>query len=433
MSRTLALAVALLGLIQPAWASQFSARIDDAVERHSAQVVSWRRDFHQHPELGNREVRTAGIVAKELKRLGFVVRTGIASTGVSGYLRGRSAHPLLALRADMDALPVKEPEGLAFASKAKGEYRGVEVDVMHACGHDAHTAMLLGAARALAEMKTDLPGSVLLVFQPAEEGPPPGETGGAARMLEEGVFVPYRPDAIVGLHVFSTLRSHQLGMRAGPIMAEADLFEITLKGAQTHGSKPWSGRDPLLAGARLVDALQSIVARRVNVVESPAVVTVGAFNAGVRYNIIPETATIIGNVRTFDDETRELVFSEIRKIAEHTALAHSVEASVEIQRRTLVTRNDRGLSERLRSSLEKSAGAENVVDMPLLTIAEDFSYFDREVPGFYFFLGSTAPTQDPRTAPANHSPMFQVDEAALPLGLKALLNITFDFLSAPKP
>jgi amidohydrolase len=393
------------------------------------QVREWRRDLHQHPELGNRETRTAQRVATELQAMGLKVQTGVAHTGVVALIEGRSARPLIALRADMDALPVTEQTGLPFASKVTTTYRGETVGVMHACGHDAHVAILLGAAKILTEHRDQLPGSVLLIFQPAEEGPPEGEEGGAELMLKEGVFAGERkPDAIVGLHVFSTLRAGQVGLRGGPIMAESDSFTIKIKGVQAHGSRPWSGVDPILTAARIVDGLQSIVSRRLDLTAAPAVVSIGAIKSGIRYNIIPEDAELLGTIRSFDDESREFIYREIEQIATHTALAHGATATVSFTRPSRVTNNDRALAERLRPALERAVGAEQVIDMPLLTIAEDFAFFANEVPGFYFFVGSTAAESDPRTAPGNHSPRFLLDEAALQVGVRSLLEVSSELL-----
>ena len=370
-------------------------------------------------------------MASELKKLGLKVQTGIAHTGVVALIEGRNPRPLIALRADMDALPVTEQSDLPFASKLTTSYRGETVGVMHACGHDAHVAILLGAARILVEHREQLEGSVLLIFQPAEEGPPEGEQGGASLMLKEGLFAGERkPDAIVGLHVFSTLRAGQVGLRGGPIMAESDSFTIKIKGVQTHGSRPWSGVDPILTAARIVDGLQSIVSRRIDLTEAPAVVSIGAIKSGIRYNIIPEDAELLGTIRSFDDASREFIYREIEQIATHTALAHGASASVSYSRPSRVTNNDRALTQRLRPALERAVGAKNVVDMPLLTIAEDFAFYANEVPGFYFFVGSTAPQLDPRTAPSNHSPRFLLDETALQVGVRALLESTSELMSA---
>jgi amidohydrolase len=394
-------------------------------------VVAWRRDLHQHPELGNREFRTAAKVAEHLRGLGLEVETGVAHTGVVAVLRGGRPGPRLALRADMDALPVTEEVDLPFRSLAKAEYRGEQVGVMHACGHDAHTAILMGAASALAAVREQLPGEIVFIFQPAEEGPPDGEEGGAALMLKEGVFRRHQPEAIIGLHVFSTLRAGEVGVRGGPTMAESGRFRIVLRGRQTHGAKPWAGVDPVVAGAQLVVNLQTVVSRRINTVESPAVVTVGAFRAGNRHNIIPQEAELLGTLRTFDEDTRQAVLTEIQRIVEHTALAAGATAEVTFERQTNVNRNDEALTRRLQPALARAVGERNTKLMPLQTVAEDFGYFAAEVPGFFFFVGSTPADQDPRKAPANHSPLYFVDEQALDTGLRAMLHASAEFLAGP--
>lgn len=388
------------------------------------QVRSWRRDFHQQPELGNRETRTAGIVAAHLQALGIEVRTGVAHTGVVAYLRGAQERPLIAIRADMDALPVREEVDLPFASKAEAEFRGEKVGVMHACGHDAHTAMLMGVASSLAARRATLPGSILFVFQPAEEGPPEGEEGGAPLMLKEGAFAPPRkPDMVLGLHVFSTMNVGTLGVRGGPFMAESDSFKIIVNGVQTHGSRPWGGVDPVLAAARIVDGLQSIVARRVDITRSPAVVSVGAIKGGIRYNIIPDRVEMIGTVRSFETETRDAIYADIRQIAEHTAQAHGASAEVSFAQHTLVTRNDSALTERLRPALAATPDVDKVIEIPMSTVAEDFAYFAEAVPGFYYFVGATPKDQDARKAASNHSPKFYLDEAALAIGVNSMLSV----------
>jgi amidohydrolase len=393
------------------------------------QVQDWRRDFHQHPELGNRETRTAGIVAAHLKSLGFEVREGIAHTGVVGYLRGASERPLIALRADMDALPVREEVNLPFASRQQTEFRGEKVGVMHACGHDAHTAILMGVASALAARKDTLDGSVLFVFQPAEEGPPEGEQGGAPLMLKEGVFAPSRkPDMVVGLHVFSTMNVGTVAVRGGPFMAESDSFKIIVKGVQTHGSRPWGGVDPVLAAARIVDGLQSIVSRRVDITHLPAVVSVGAIKGGIRYNIIPDQVELIGTVRSFETQIRDSIWADIRRIAEHTAQAHHASAEVSFEQHTRVTRNDLALTERLRPALRRAPGVEQLIEMPMSTVAEDFAYFADEVPGFYYFVGSTPKDVDASSAPSNHSPKFFLDEGALGIGVATMLGVVEEAL-----
>jgi amidohydrolase len=414
----------LAALFAGALAAQAAAAADSG-----AQLREWRRDFHAHPELGNRETRTAGIVAAHLKSLGMEVREGVAHTGVVGYLRGAKERPLLAIRADMDALPVTEEVDVPFASKVTSEFRGEKVGVMHACGHDAHVAILMATASALAARKDSLQGSVMFVFQPAEEGPPEGEKGGAPLMLEEGAFAdPRKPDAIVGMHVFSTLPVGTIGVRGGPIMAESDSFKIIVKGVQTHGSRPWGGVDPVLAAARIVDGLQSIVSRRVDLTRAPAVVSVGAIKGGIRYNIIPDQVELIGTVRTFETATRDAIFDDITLISEKTAEAHHASATVSYDFHTVVTRNDEALTTRLRPALGRAAGVNTVLEIPMSTVAEDFAYFAEAVPGFYFFVGSTPVGTDVTTAPSNHSPKFFLDEQSLDIGRAALVEVVGEFM-----
>jgi amidohydrolase len=410
-----------------------AAALHDALAQHAAalesKVVSWRRDLHQHPELGNREFRTSAKVAEHLRALGLEPVI-FAHTGVVALLDGARPGPRLALRADMDALPVTEEGDLPFKSSATTEFRGETVGVMHACGHDAHTAILMGAAQALVAVRDQLPGSVLFVFQPAEEGPPEGEEGGAELMLKQGLFERYQPDAIVGLHVFSLPNVGQIGIRRGPIMAESDRFRIVVKGSQTHGAKPWAGVDPIVTAAQIVLNLQTIVSRRTEVTHSPAVVSVGAIKSGIRYNIIPDSAELIGTVRTFHTETRDRIYADIRRIAEHTALANGASAEVETWEHTGVNVSDPALTARLMPALEAVVGRENVIEIPLQTVAEDFSYFSDRVPGMYFFVGATPKGDDPHRAAPNHSPRFFLDEGALDVGLRATVRLTADFLAA---
>ncbi len=425
----LAISMLMTGLLLcTGWAAESAIAQDQAVSPLTPQlldqVVGWRRDFHQHPELGNRETRTAGIVAEHLRQLGYEVRTGVAHTGVVAYLRGASERPLIAIRADMDALPVTEEVELPFASKAQAEFRGEKVGVMHACGHDAHTAMQMGIASVLAAQKDTLQGSILLLFQPAEEGPPEGEEGGAPLMLKDGAFAPPRkPDAVLGMHVFSNMHVGTVGVRAGPFMAESDSFRIIVKGLQTHGSRPWMGVDPVLVAARIIDGLQSIVSRRVDITRSPAVVSVGAIKGGIRYNIIPDQVELIGTVRSFEIPVRDAIWADIRQIAEHTAAAHGASAEISFTQHTLVTRNDVALTDALRPALARAPGVSKLIEIPMSTVAEDFAYFAEEVPGFYFFVGATPLDQDPATAPSNHSPKFYFDEGALAVGMAAMLEV----------
>ncbi|WP_257385281.1 amidohydrolase [Tahibacter caeni] len=417
-------ALALPSLCAAADTQQAAAAVGD-------QVLKWRRDFHQHPELGNRETRTAEVVADQLRKLGLEVKTGVAHTGVIARLKGGKPGPLLAIRADMDALPVTEEVDLPFASKVRSTYAGQDVGVMHACGHDAHTAILLGVATALAGMRKDLPGEVMFIFQPAEEGSPPGEEGGAKLMLKEGVFDGTRPDAVLGLHVFYTLHAGQVGVREGPLLAGSDRFKIRVFGAQTHGAQPWRGIDPIVTAAAIVSQAQTIVSRQLDISKLPAVLTFGMFQGGVRYNIIPDKVELEGTVRTFDKDMRDDLFKRLQRTAEGVAAAQGARVELEAPMpgaQNPVTRNDAALTRRLRPSLEKAVGKDNVVDVPPNMVAEDFSYFADAVPGLYFFVGVVSPGQDLATAAPNHSPKFFMDEKALDVGTRAMLQAAVDFL-----
>lgn len=399
-----------------------------------ADVLKWRRDIHQFPELGNREFRTSKLVAAHLKSLGLDVKTGIAYTGVTALLKGGKPGPRIAIRADMDALPVTENSGLPFESKQTAEFRGEKVGVMHACGHDSHTAILMGVAQAMAQNKAEISGEVLFVFQPAEEGPPAGEKGGATLMLEQGLFNQFKPEAIFGLHVWSAMNAGQVGYRSGPAMAASDSFRIVVKGRQTHGSRPWGGIDPIVAAANIVSTAQTIVSRRMNISEQPVVVTFGAIKGGIRFNIIPDEVELIGTIRTFDEGMRQKVFAELKSVAANVAEAHGATVISEVPdtqgNPSLVNNPD--LTSRSVPSLIKAVGADNVVKMSLVMGAEDFSYFANEVPGFYFFVGATPKGVDASTAPSNHSPQFFLDESALPIGTRALLQVALDYMSGAR-
>ncbi|TXH72187.1 MAG: amidohydrolase [Lysobacteraceae bacterium] len=425
------LAFALGASLAPAHAHA-AARPEAAAqaERLQPKVLSWRRDIHQHPELGNRETRTAKLVADHLRALGMEVRTGIATTGVVAVLKGGKPGPRIAIRADMDALPVTERNTLPFASKVTSTFRGETVGVMHACGHDAHTSILMGVAEAFAAMKAELPGEVLFVFQPAEEGPPDGEEGGAEEMLAQGIFRDFKPEAVFGLHVFSTLNAGKVGYRSGPTMAASDRFNIVIKGRQTHGSRPWGGIDPIVAAADVIGSAQTIVSRRQNISKLPVVVSFGAIKGGIRYNIIPDEVELIGTIRTFDEGMRQAVFKDLQNVAEHVAAAHGATAIAKIPdtKGNPVTVNDPALTARMLPSLEQAVGKDNVVAMDLNMGAEDFSFYAREVPGFFFFVGATPQGQDPVKAPSNHSPEFFLDESALDVGLRSMLQVTLDYL-----
>jgi len=433
----LSLLLSALLLASPALAAAAPAErpeVTAAAARLQAQVVQWRRDFHQHPELSNREERTSAKVAEQLRAMGLKPKTGIAHHGVVAIIKGGRPGPRIALRADMDALPVTEQTGLPFASKATSTYRGEPVGVMHACGHDAHTATLLGVADALVKMRADLPGEVMLIFQPSEEGAPAPEEGGASLMLKEGLFADFKPDAVFGLHVFSSVQAGQIAVRSGPLMAASDRFGIKVIGRQTHGSAPWNGVDPIVATADLVGTAQTIVSRRSNISKQPAVVSFGAIKGGIRYNIIPDEVEMVGTIRTFDEGMRQQIFADLRNVAEHTAAAHGAKAQTEIYEAegNPATVNDPALTARMLPSLQAVVGEANVYEPPLQMGAEDFSLYAQQVPGMFFFVGATGEGIDPATAPANHSPKFLLDEKALDVGLRALLQVSLDFLNAPK-
>ena len=414
-------------LVSPAVAQDHP--IDQFSAEGEAQVIAWRRDFHQYPELSNREFRTAEVVARELREMELEVETGIAHTGVVGYLRGAQERPLVAIRADMDGLPVTEATGLPFASTVTTEYRGQEVGVMHACGHDTHMAMLLGVASNLVALKDELPGSVLFIFQPAEEGAPEGEEGGAELMLKEGLFERYQPDVVFGIHAFSSLNTGKIGYRAGPVMASVDQFQLTVRGRQTHGARPWDGVDPIVAAAQIITSVQTIVSRQVDLTRAPAVVTFGAINGGIRNNIIPDQVELIGTIRNLDMDIRDQVHERLRTTVTNVAEAAGAEAELRIIEQYPVTVNDPGLTRQMLPTIERVVGRQNMVEEVARTGAEDFSFFALEVPGFYVGLGVTPPEVDPSTAPTNHSPLFHVDEAALVTGVRVLSHLALDYMT----
>lgn len=425
---TLALAVATL-----AAGTAHATDNTQLVQGELSQVTAWRRDIHQHPELSNRETRTSALVAAQLKKLGLEVHTGIAHTGVIGILKGGKPGPKLAIRADMDALPVTEEVDLPFASKAKGEYRGKQVGVMHACGHDAHTAMLLGLATVLAGMKKDLPGEVMFVFQPAEEGAPPGEQGGASLMLKEGVFANFKPDAMFGMHVVSSLNVGEVGVRPGPAMAGSDWFKMVVHGKQTHGAMPWNGVDPVVTSAEIIGAAQTIVSRKLNIGDYPAVLSFGIVEGGSRYNIVPDQVEMQGTLRTFDPGMRQQAIDSLKSIAGHIAEANgaSVDTQIPVGDSNPVLVNNPPLTARVLESIGKAIGADHVIEAKPWMASEDFAYFAKAVPSVYFWVGSTPAGQDALKAPANHSPKFFMDEGALKVGMASMLQATLDFLNAP--
>ncbi len=417
--------VAAIPNLTSAALAQDMARIDADSAAIEAKVIDWRRDIHENPELGNRETRTAGLVAEHLRTLGYRVTENVAVTGVVEVLEGGKPGPVVALRADMDALPVEEEVDLPFASNVRAEWNGEQVGVMHACGHDAHTAILMGVAEILAGMKEDLKGSVKLIFQPAEEGAPKGETAGARRMLKEGAFDDPRPDAIFGLHVITKMPTGMIGYRAGPILASSDTFDLTLTGSQTHGAIPWGGVDPIVLGSQVVLGFQTIVSRQIDLTNQPAVVTVGTFDAGTRHNIIPGEATMSGTVRTYDEEMRGSIKERMDLTARR--IAESGGGSAEITFRDdgyAVTVNDPDLTEAMLPALRKVSSA-SVEVVPKATPSEDFSFFAQEVPGLYVLIGAS---EDPAAAAPNHSPEFLLDEDSLLIGVRTLLNLTLGYM-----
>jgi len=404
--------------------------IERRADQIESKVIAWRRDLHEHPELGNREVRTAKLIAGHLKSLGIEVRTGVAHTGVVGTLRGGKPGPVVALRADIDALPVTEEVNLPFASKVRTTYNGREVGVMHACGHDIHTAILIGVAEIVAGFREELPGTIRFLFQPAEEGAPAGEEGGAALMIKEGVLEDPRPDAIFGLHVFP-FPVGQIRYRAGAMMASSDSLRILVRGRQTHGALPWAGVDPIVAASQIVLGLQAITSRQTDLTLSPAVITIGSIHGGVRSNIVPDTVEMEGTIRAFDAGIQDDIHKRIRQTAEMIARSTGAEAEVSITRGNPVTYNDPKLTERMVPTLVRVAGEAAVTVVPPTTTAEDFSLYQKQVPGLYFFLGITPKGADPALAAPNHSPRFFADESALKVGIRALANLAVDFLATP--
>ena len=396
------------------------------------QITAWRRDLHAHPELSNRETRTSAMIAEQLKRLGYDVRTGIAHNGVVGIVKGGKPGPKLAIRADIDGLPVTEQVDLPFASTAKGEYLGKTVGVMHACGHDAHTAMTLGLAEILMKMRADLPGEVMLIFQPAEEGPPAGEEGGAPLMVRDGLFKDFKPDAVFGMHVVSFLTVGTVGVRAGGEMASSDTFRIVVHGRQSHGATPWKGIDPIVTAAEIVTSAQAIVSRQLDINSNPAVVPFGILNAGQRFNIVPETAELQGTVRAFDEPMRKQALASLKNFAEHVAAANgaTVETQIPLGESNPVNLNDPALTERVRASLVKALGRDQVIEPKRWMASEDFPHYalGSGAPSVYFFVGVTPAGTDPETAPSNHSPKFFLDEGALAVGTEAMLQASLDFL-----
>jgi amidohydrolase len=396
------------------------------------KVIQWRRHFHQYPELSNREEKTAAKIAEHLRSLGLEVQTGIAKTGVVGLLKTNKPGPVIALRADMDALPVVERNDLPFASKEKTTFNGQETGVMHACGHDAHVAILMGVAEILSKSKNDLRGTIKFIFQPAEEGPPAGEEGGADLMVKEGVLENPKVDAIFGLHVRAMTPVGKIEYRPLGFMAASDWFTIKVFGKQAHGASPWRGIDPVVTSAQIINGIQTIVSRQTELTREAAVVTVGRINAGIRENIIPETAEMAGTIRTFDPEMQKLVHEKLKLIATNIAESAGARAEVSIVSKTPVTYNNGALMETVLPALERAAGKENVIRIPPDTGAEDFAYYQQKVPGVFFFVGACPPTTDPAKAPSHHTPEFMMDEKSMEVGVRAMLNVTLQYMFSGK-
>ena len=390
------------------------------------KVIDWRRHFHQNPELSNREFKTAEVIAAHLKSLGLEVQTGVAHTGVVGILKGKHPGKVLALRADIDALPVEERNDLPFKSTVKSTFMDTPVGVMHACGHDTHTAILMGAAELLSQHKDQIHGTIKFVFQPAEEGPPPGEVGGASLMVKEGVLKNPDVDVIVGLHINSQTPVGMIRYKPGGTMAAAQRFVLKINGKQTHGSQPWAGVDPILIASKVIDAYQTIISRESDLTNEAAVISVGKITSGVRFNIIPESLEMIGTVRTLDFEMQRHINQRMHEPAKGIAEAYGGTADLEIQDFTSITNNDPGLVNALLPTLERVAGKDQVVLSKATTGAEDFSYFQEEVPGFYFFLGGMTPGSTGSFP--HHTPDFKIDESGLLLGVKAMTEISLDYL-----
>ncbi len=409
--------------------SPLNAEIERRVTTVMPKVISWRRDIHEHPELSGEEVRTSKLVAEALTAMGIEVRSGVGGLGVVGLLKGGKPGPVVALRADMDGLPVEELVDLPFKSKARGTYRGASVGIMHACGHDSHVAMLLGAAEVLVGMKSQLAGTVKFIFQPAEEGLPNGG-GGAELMIRDGVLENPKVDAVFGLHVGPGPLG-QLSVRPGPVMAASNSFTLIVRGKQSHGAQPWNGVDPIVVGSQVVMGLQTVVSRQVDISQLPAIITIGAFQGGVRSNIIPDSVVMLGSIRTFDMNVRKEIFRRVAQTAEQIAASAGGSARVVIDSGYLVTRNDSALTQRMTPTLQWAAGSVKLAVPGLWTASEDFSFFQDRVPGVYFNLGVTPAHLDWRTVPVNHSPLFFVDEGALPTGVRAMAALAANFLTGP--
>ena len=410
------------------YSQSFDQKIEDLINENLDETIELRHWFHQNAELSNREFKTAARIAEELKKIGYEPMTGIAKTGVVAILNPGKPGPVVGLRADIDALPVKERADIPWASKMKGVYNGEEVPVMHACGHDMHTAILLAAAKILYDIKDEIPGQVKFIFQPAEEGAPPGEEGGAELMVKEGVLKNPDVDAIFGLHVWSQLHAGQVYLRPEGIMAAVNEFRIDLKGVQTHGSTPWTGKDPIVTAAQIVNSLQTIVSRSLPLTEAGAVVTIGSIHGGVRSNIIPEDLYMLGTIRTLDNGMKATVLKRLEEIVHNVAKSNNIESKITYLVSYPITFNDPYLYEEILPTLERVNGKRNVHLMKAITGAEDFSYFQEKVPGTYFFIGGQKPDVDLSTVAPHHTPDFYVDDSAISTGIRSMIGLTLDYI-----
>jgi amidohydrolase len=408
--------------------SVLKTKISQKANALESKVIQWRRELHENPELGNREYKTAKKIAAYLQSIGIEVKTGIAKTGVVGILKGGKPGPVVALRADMDALPVKERVNIPFASKIEGEYNNQKVNVMHACGHDTHVAMLMGTATILAELRKDIKGTVKFIFQPAEEGAPEGEEGGAELMVKEGVLENPKVDVIFGLHINAQTEVGKIKYRPKGIMASSDWFKIKVIGKQSHGATPWQGIDPIVTSSQIILGLQTIVSRNMALTENAAVVSVGQINSGIRSNIIPEELNMSGTIRTLDGKAQEFIHARVKQIATNIAESAGATAQVDITKKTLITYNDPMLTEQMLPSLKNTAGQENVLLTEAVTGAEDFSFYQAKIPGLFVFLGGMPKDKKPEEMPSHHTPDFYIDESGFVLGMKTMANLTLDYM-----
>jgi amidohydrolase len=424
--------LSLIGILLPAiyilaQKKDMASLISSAADKIEPKTIAWRRDFHEHPELGNREVRTAKIIADHLRSLGMEVKEGVGKTGVVGILRGAKPGPVIGLRADMDGLPLVERTSLPFASKVRTTYNGQEVGVMHACGHDSHIAILMSVAEVLAGMKQELKGTVKFVFQPAEEGPPAGEEGGAPLMIKEGVLDDPKVDVMFGLHINSATESGKIKYRSAGTMAASDWFTLKVKGKGTHGSQPWAGIDPIVVSAQIITGLQTIISRQTELTKEPAVISVCVIKGGVRSNIIPEEVEMLGTIRTLDVAMQRDIHEKMQRTVTKIAESAGATAELTIENKTLITYNNPELVKKMLPSLQKAAGEDNVTWTDAMTGSEDFSFFGDKVPSFFFFLGGMKKGKDPHTAFPHHTPDFYIDESGFKTGIKAFCQLVVDY------